>query len=504
VHKTQAHTEVSTQPSRFGDRKYTAIIGISLISALVLLFLVSTVFNTTETPDSAGQTIAADSAAADSVPVLDSIVVEEMPEFWLQARALTSGNAGWGQDITAPFDTLWHIRSNGGREFFSSPAYSGGTLYFGCNDGRLRSVNAASGSLNWSFSTDCGICGEPAVDSESVYFGGQDGVVYALDRSSGSKRWSAGLGYHVFCDIGILSDTLIVTGNSMGKVCALDSRTGEPVWDDEIGGIVLGPVIIDSMAVFSTESGAVAAFNSSGDQVWSTEYSSQASPPSADTTGVYVGFSNGFVRKLSLVDGHVIWETDVVSSTSRCVMARPVIVRGTVLSGTNDGQLVSLTTSGGNVNWRQEFDNWIQLPPVVGQELIYVSCDDQRLHIVEFASGAKADSLEMDGYSGTAPLLLNGTIFFGNTSGDFFALSGTIPRDELIELPEEPEEQSPDPDEQPEEPEELEEQFPDPDEQPEEPEEQPEENTDEPADDELILDGMIQALPEETDNTETE
>ncbi len=438
MHKSHAHPQESIKASGNTDRKHIIVIGISLITTLVLLFLISTVFKSAGPESGMAQAVPADSSDIDTLnTVQDDIVLEEIPEFWLQARALSTGNAGWGPDIVAPFDELWSIRSNAGREFFSSPALVDGVLYFGCNDGNLRAVDAAQGSVKWTFATVCGICGEPAVDSTTVYFGGQDGVIYALDRFSGTKRWSAGLGYHVFCNTAVLSDTLIVTGNSMGKVCALNARTGEPVWDDEIGGIVLGPVIVDSIAVFSTENGNIVAFDTAGERLWARDYSSQASPPSADAAGVFAGFSNGVVRKFSLHDGHVIWETNIVSSSQRCVLARPVITGDAVLCGTNDGQLVSLAASDGTVLWRQNFDNWIQLPPAVGQKMVYVACDDQRMHILDLDTGAKLDSLEMDGYSGTAPLLVSGILYFGNTSGDFIALRGTIPEEDSVETAEE-------------------------------------------------------------------
>jgi len=440
LHKSHVHAEEGIQTPGKSDTRHILIVGTSLIAALVLLFLISTVFKSGGSDGGSAQAVPADSSDADNLTVIeDGAPFEEIPEFWLQARALSTGNAGWGPDVVAPFDELWHIRSNAGREFFSSPALVGGVLYFGCNDGYMRAVDAVTGSVKWTFGTVCGICGEPAVDSETVYFGGQDGVVYALDRFSGSKKWSAGLGYHVFCNTAILSDTLIVTGNSMGKVCALDARSGEPVWDDDIGGIVLGPVVVDCMVVFSSEGGDIVAFDHEGEQLWSRDYTSQASPPSADATGVYAGFSNGVVRKFSPRDGHVIWETDIVTSTSRCVLARPVIAGNMILTGTNDGQLVSLAASDGSVLWRQRFENWLQLPPAVGQGLVYIACDDQRLHIVDLATGTKVDSLEMDGYSGTAPLLCSGVLYFGNTSGDFIALGGTVPEveppDTLIEQP---------------------------------------------------------------------
>ena len=428
---SKTHSEGHIRSTVSGDGKYVKIIGTSLIVSLVALFVVSTFFrgNTEQDPSaSLLQAAMTDSSEPDTLEsAFESPTFREPPLLWLQARGGPLGNGGWSYDIEAPFDTLWHIRSNGGREFFSAPALVDSVLYLGCNDGLMRAVDALDGNVLWSFSTVCGICGEPAVDSSTVYFGAQDGYVYAIDRDSGSKRWSAGLGYHIFCDTGILNDSLVVTGNSMGKVCALHSASGEVVWDNELGGIVLGPVITGGNAVFTSESGNVAAFSEEGEKLWSRSWSSQASPPAADSTGVYVGFSNGYLRKLSVENGELIWEKDLVTSSTRSVLARPVVADDLVLSGSNEGKLVCLNASTGSVIWEQEFDNWLQLPPAVCQELIYLSCDDQRLHIVQLSDGTKLDSLEIGGYSGTAPLVWNGILYYGNTSGDFTALRGTVP-----------------------------------------------------------------------------
>lgn len=431
MHKAETHTEEGIGSQAHGDSRKAAVIGVSLMGALIALFLLSTVFSPKgegEDPVPTLQTVSEDSSGTDSLPREDvAVLTEAKPRFWPQARASSTGDAGWGPDVTAPFHSLWQLESSGGREFFSSPALVDGVLYLGCNDGNMRAVNAASGSVLWSFSTVCGICGEPAVDSTTVYFGGQDGYVYALDRATGQQRWSSGLGYHIFCDTGILCDSLILSGNSMGKVCALDRRTGQPAWDREIGGIVLGPAVVDTLAVFTSESGATAVIDCKGEVVWTAEHATQASAPSADSTAVFVAYSGGMVRKFDIGNGTLLWDTDVVSRPGRTVLARPVLTGGKVLVGTNDGQLICLDRETGEIIWEQRFENWLQLPPAVGQELIYLACDDQRLHLVELETGAKVDSLEMGGYSGTAPLLMDGTVFYGNTSGVFRAVRGTPP-----------------------------------------------------------------------------
>lgn len=431
MHKAETHSEEGIGSPVRGDTRKATLIGVSLMGALIALFLLSTVFSSKgdgEDPVPTLQTGSEDSSAADSLPRAEiNVLTEAKPRFWMQARASSTGDAGWGPDVTAPFRNLWQLESAGGREFFSSPALVDDVLYLGCNDGNMRAVNATTGSVLWSFSTVCGICGEPAVDSATVYFGGQDGYVYALDRATGRRRWSSGLGYHIFCDTGILCDSLVLSGNSMGKVCALDGRTGQPVWDREIGGIVLGPAVVDTMAIFTSENGVTAVFDCHGETVWTTEHTAQASPPSADSTAVYVAYSGGMVRKFDIGDGTLLWDTDVVSRPGRTVLARPVLTGGKVLVGTNDGQLICLDRETGAIIWEQQFENWLQLTPAVGQELVYLACDDQRLHLVELETGGKVDSLEMGGYSGTAPLLMDGVIFYGNTSGVFRAVQGTPP-----------------------------------------------------------------------------
>lgn len=352
-------------------------------------------------------------------------VPEDRPFLWTQPRGTSGGNAAWGAAVLAPFDTLWRLDT--GFEFFSAPAISANRIYVGCNDGRFRCIDATSGSTLWSYGITCGMCGEAAVDSQRVYFGGQDGYVYALGRDSGNLDWSAGLGYHVFADVAILADTLILTGNSFGQVAALNSSDGTVVWDQTPGGLVLGPCVVDSLVIFSTEDGVIAVYDVSGDQVWKRDFSAQASAPSATPDAVFAGFSDGVVRRMDLHSGETVWETDLTSTSSRTVLSRPVLVDSVLLVGSCDSRLVLLDAADGTVKWETGFENWIQVPPVVADSVVYVTGDDQRLHLLDLETGSLLDSLEIGGYSGTAPLYLDGVIVFGTASGELFALRGTLP-----------------------------------------------------------------------------
>ncbi len=403
-----------------------AVILFCLVASITVIYIIAD----TRPPGNRENEPILQALVGEEADTLDTVVTpvdttSNAPLMWTQPRGIPGGNAAWGSAVTTPFDTLWRI--NTGFEFFSAPALCQGIIYLGCNDGRFRAIDAASGSTIWSHGITCGICGEAAVDSERVYFGGQDGYVYALDRDTGALEWSAGLGYHVFADVAILNDTMVLTGNSVGQIVALDVSSGEVIWDQAPGGLVLGPCVVDSQVVFSTEDGVVAVYTSSGDQVWKRDFSGQASAPSASQDAVFAGFSTGMVRKLDLVSGETLWETDLTSSTSRTVLARPVLLDSTVLIGTCDSRLLMLDSETGTVIWEKVFENWLQVPPVVADSIIFVTGDDQRLHLLELDSGNFIDSLDIGGYSGTAPLFIDGTLIFGTASGELFALRGTAP-----------------------------------------------------------------------------
>jgi outer membrane protein assembly factor BamB len=371
-----------------------------------------------------------DSLDADTVEVPAETGI---PDLWIQPRGVPGGNAAWGDPVTTPFDTIWRVST--GLEFFSAPALVGSRIYLGCNDGRFRCLDLISGSTVWSYTITCGICGEAAVDSQRVYFGGQDGYVYALNRATGSLDWSAGLGYHVFADVAIMADTIILTGNSVGQVAALDAEDGTVIWDQSPGGLILGPCVIDTLAVFTSEDGVVAVYGPSGDQIWRRDFVGQASPPSASGTAVYAGFSDGVVRKMDLETGETLWETDLTASPRRTVLSRPVLTDSTLLVGSSDSRLVHLDRDDGSVIWEAEFENWIQVPPVALDSLVFVSGDDQRLHVISLNTGLTIDSLETGGYSGTPPLLVDGILIYGTAAGELFALRGTVPEAPQEEIP---------------------------------------------------------------------
>ncbi|MCK5132256.1 MAG: PQQ-binding-like beta-propeller repeat protein [Candidatus Sabulitectum sp.] len=425
---------ISTFAGAAGRRSRLHIVSIAgtLVAVLVVIFFI----NRARTDSSVFQQESASATEANqAVPPVEltaTVPEEQPPDLWLQAYGSSSGNAAWGSAIVAPFDTLWSIST--GRELFSPPAIVGDMIFIAGNDKVLRGINKDSGQQVWSRTVTCGLSGGVAADSTTVYFSGQDGYMYALDIETGSERWSTGLGYHIFTDACIFCDSLVLAGNSMGSIAALNRRTGSLIWNDTMDGLLLGPAVSESIAVFSSEAGAVGAWDIAGNSLWFRGFTSQPSAPSIKNNVVFVGFSTGKVLALSLTTGETLWETTLDGIRGRTVVSRPALTGDSLLvAGTCDGRVFCLKSNNGELFWETEFQNWISVTPAVCDTIVYASCDDSRIHLLSLNTGLPIDAIETGSYSGTPPVLAGGVLYTGNSAGDFTAIIGTLPTDSAEE-----------------------------------------------------------------------
>lgn len=73
--------------------------------------------------------------------------------------------------------------------FASSPLYANGRIYIGSGDGRILSLDAATGAPLWTVQTGSRVRATPATDGTTIYTGSFDGVMYALDARTGAEKW---------------------------------------------------------------------------------------------------------------------------------------------------------------------------------------------------------------------------------------------------------------------------------------------------------------------------
>ena len=143
----------------------------------------------------------------------------------------------------------------------SSPAVADGTVVTGARDGKIYALDAASGRVKWTQSHGTSwIITSPAIVDGTVYLGSSDaGFVQALQLSDGKEVWKSVTQSPVWSSPAIAGDTLY-TADFLGRLHAIDRRTGQQRWFFRAGAHVFaGPLVDGNRIYFGSNDGALYA-----------------------------------------------------------------------------------------------------------------------------------------------------------------------------------------------------------------------------------------------------
>jgi eukaryotic-like serine/threonine-protein kinase len=273
--------------------------------------------------------------------------------------------------------------------FESSPVVAQGMVFFGCGDGYLYALDAATGELRWKFATGDVIHASPAYDAGTIYVGSWDSYLYALDAASGKKKWQFKTGEDpvVHNQVGFQSSPAVVggvvyVGCRDSGLYAIDTATGAQKWryDNHGTWVIVSPAVYGGKVLFGTSDPPVIRLLEADSANQEFELKATAfdfSSPAVAHDVAYVGLLNGTFIAVDLKTGKQLWEFQTESSRR------------------NDGFVLNADkTPNYTMLFRSEFE----------QSVIQV----ERL----FTSGSVASS----------PLVMNGTVYFGSTDGYLYAL----------------------------------------------------------------------------------
>jgi outer membrane protein assembly factor BamB len=101
-------------------------------------------------------------------------------------------------------------------------AVAGGVAYTGCDDGYVRAVRTADGTLKWARQAGGAVRSGIAVAGGAVYFGCDDHKVYALDAASGAVKWTCPTGGAVRSGLAAY-DGKVFAGSNDGALYAVQA-----------------------------------------------------------------------------------------------------------------------------------------------------------------------------------------------------------------------------------------------------------------------------------------
>jgi len=337
----------------------------------------------------------------------------------------------------------------------ASPAVDGGVVYFGSYDGQFYAADATSGQLKWKFQTagERRFAGKhlhgsqpegesmpdpfdlylssPAVTGGVVYFGSGDGNMYALDAASGKLHWKFQTGDVVHASPAVVDGTVFI-GSWDSYFYALDAATGKEKWRFKTGedpkihnqvGIQSSAVVVDGMVYFGCRDSNFYALDAhSGQQKWvfNNKGSWVVGSAAAQAGKVYFATSDsGLFHALDAKSGA---EGFSLKSKGWPMFSSPAIAGGLLYIGSNEGKLLAIDLKTQQFAWEFQTDASREKGPALTKpdgtpNYEAVFNEDFYDNMV-----AGANRMLTVGALLSSPVVVNGVIYVGSTDGNLYAL----------------------------------------------------------------------------------
>ena len=166
----------------------------------------------------------------------------------------------------------WSFDSHGGTingltdgedAIVSQPFIAGGLVYIASYKGSVYAVDEATGHLKWSYRTPGPIDANPTVAKGQLFIGSGDSKVYALDAATGKLDWTVQTGKGGVYSSALVVDDTVYIGSNDGCIYALDVIVGKKQWVHKTGAPIYAssPIISAGLVIVGSQDGHLYALN---------------------------------------------------------------------------------------------------------------------------------------------------------------------------------------------------------------------------------------------------
>ena len=256
---------------------------------------------------------------------------------------------------------------------------------------------------------------------------GENGDVFLLDKTTGNIIWKRPLKIDV---IAPLSSTLsngkeliLVNDQATGAIHALQTRTGEQVWESRRKGRSdCPPAAADGRIVYGSCLAQLHVLSSeNGKALTNIELGQDcqiAAGAALSGNQAIVGDRAGNLTAVDITAGTIIWRETLDAGA---IFTTPAVTPAYTAVGTDDKTVLVVKTQTGELIWKKELSLTPSSPAIAGNQL--VTTDDGVIYIFKLTTGepiwkrAISDSI--------SPVAINhGVIVFGTDEGEIIAVKG--------------------------------------------------------------------------------
>jgi outer membrane protein assembly factor BamB len=284
-----------------------------------------------------------------------------------------------GESLTAPLTDLWSVTLP---STATTPLIAGSTVY-DISGGRLEAINGATGAALWKDSNDGFAL---SYDGGRVFAIDGGGLLTAYDAQTGDVEWSRQLpGQYAFSAAPTASGGFVYVGGAGmgGTLYAVNESTGAVAWTQSVqNGDDSSPAVLGN-DVYVTYPGQYYAFNRiTGAPVWYDDGDIEGGggwTPVAADGDLFVRDEDTSSQILSATTGQTAGPLDA--------SATPVVDAGSVYE-LDKGTLQGLTDDGlGPITWSFAGDGELDTPPLLADGTLWIGSSSGTLYGVDAATG---------------------------------------------------------------------------------------------------------------------
>jgi len=272
-----------------------------------------------------------------------------------------------------------------------------------------------SARVVWSYQAADAITGRALLVSGKAIFASLNGKVYALDASSGTLVWSHDTGDRIVLEPQLFGQNSIAVATSGGRVSLISAENGGILMEKSLGG---QPYSLASGAgkVYVALKDSLLAFDSSGAQAWSANFSAPIGQAAFSEDSLYFT-SGGRLYRVDAESGEVRWAARADNS----FLSRPVKSEGAVYIGASDGRLYSFDAKSGKLRWSYQTGGWVMSTPLVTDSSVYFGSNDGYFYSLSLAGLLRWRTYIGDG-AWSQPQLYGSEVVFSANNGNVYGL----------------------------------------------------------------------------------
>lgn len=272
--------------------------------------------------------------------------------------------------------------------------YAGGKIFAIAGINKIVAVDEVDGKILWSKDISSIPASSPVSDGEIVYVTTNDNKLYAFNVNDGELQWvqsgiSRATAIFGAADPVIYKNT-IVASYSSGEVYAVNKKTGEALWSQNLN--------------ISKATNSDFYLNDV-----------DATPVAKDDTLYAIG-NGGLMMAMKMKDGNYLWKKEIAGIVDFWLAGDFLFVIN------NDNKLLAIHKKTGGVKWFLQLPNFVKEKKpetkilysgvVIAGDKLLISRADGKLLIVSPLDGKIEKTFSIGKKISHAPVVVNGKIYF--------------------------------------------------------------------------------------------